>query len=176
MAQKQAELQARLAALAVLGERREALAEHLASLSQIQGQAKVRTSVFGAASVLAGSGLGKRELQSVWVPTCSAQLGRPACPHIWLFTRRKCITSLTSSVHLLLPLPPFMPCPCCRRQRRCAGARCLTWSWRSRRCRRRQRRLSCRQGVLHQSTWVLQHAALRAPCDRAAGSSEGVHG
>ncbi|PRW33992.1 hypothetical protein C2E21_7318 [Chlorella sorokiniana] len=40
MAAQQAELQARLEALAVLGERREALAEHLASLGQVQAQAK----------------------------------------------------------------------------------------------------------------------------------------
>ncbi len=42
MAAKQAELAGHLAALAVLGERREALAEHLSSIQQLLGQAKVR--------------------------------------------------------------------------------------------------------------------------------------
>lgn len=42
MAAQQAELQGRLAALAVLGERREALADHLASINLLIAQAKVR--------------------------------------------------------------------------------------------------------------------------------------
>lgn len=163
MVQKQAELQARLAALAVLGERREVLAEHLASLSQIQGQAKVRMSAFGAANVLGRATFGKERVAKcvgAHVLCSTAWACLPACTP-GLFARRTCSTSLTSSAHLLLPLPPFMPRSCCRRQRRRAGARCQTWSWRSRRRRRRQRRTSCRQGLLHQSTWVLQHAALR---------------
>lgn len=42
MAAQHAELQGRLAALAVLGERREALADHLASINLLIAQVKVR--------------------------------------------------------------------------------------------------------------------------------------
>ena len=96
MAAQQAELQGRLAALAVLGERREALADHLASINLLIAQAKVGWSVQRAVIGPAESGTSARWLLVAW-PAPSIRICLPACLSAYLLASCSTPASLTPS-------------------------------------------------------------------------------